>query len=144
MPRPTASALATNDAGSYDSAQDAAIAGLRSINDSTAEFGGGVLYNPATQKYAYTLPVGSGNGEHFAARVQVPQGWQLQALYHTHPKGPESTVFSADDVDMAGQLKMPSYILPLQDNKVRKFDPASSAIVKNSRDPTRKIGRAHV
>lgn len=134
-----ASTLADGDLGTYDTAQAAAIAGLRSIKETTSEYGGGVLYNPGTKKYSYTQPVGQGDGSHFGARIAVPQGWQLDSIYHTHPKGPQSSVFSMDDVNMAQQLNKPSYILPLADNTIRKFDPSDSEsnhVVRKGFDPS--------
>jgi hypothetical protein len=137
--RPNASALAQGDTGTFDSVESAATAGLRSINDRSTEFGGGVLYNPQTKKYAYTVPTGDGNGEHFSARIQVPQGYQLQGLFHSHPTGADSTAFSNDDINMANQLKMPSYILPYADNKIRRFDPGKTSINRNVMNPDRTM-----
>lgn len=144
MARPTPgkvppSALKDGDQGNYDTVESAAIAGLRSVTGQDMEYGGGILQNKQSGKYAYTQPVGQGQGSHFGARVQVPQGWQMSATFHTHPNGPNSTNFSGDDVNMAQQLKMPSYILPYQDNTIRKFDPADRASnhVYNSGDPDR-------
>lgn len=132
MPKPTPSSLKDGDLGTYDSANAAAIAGLRSITEEQAELGGGVLFNPKTGKYAYTQPVGQGKGAHFSAAISVPAGWQLKALYHTHPKGDNSTWFSQDDISMAHQLKLPSYILPRADNKIRMFEPGKTPVTRGS------------
>jgi hypothetical protein len=123
--KPAPSALAQGEQGSYATAEAAAVAGLRSIANQNTEVGGGVLYNNQNQKYAYTQPVGQQNGAHFGAAIQVPSGWKMQALYHTHPVGAQSTLFSDDDTNMANQLKVPSYILPRQDDTIRRFDPGS-------------------
>jgi hypothetical protein len=122
--KPAPSALAAGEKGSYPSVEAAAIAGLRSIpKGGSNEVGGGVLLNQQNGQYAFTQPVGQSNGYHFGAAVQVPQGWQLQGIYHTHPSGPSSTHFSSDDVNMANQLKVPSYILPADDDTIRRLDP---------------------
>ena len=133
----SASALADGDTGTYKSAQEAAIAGLRSLKQQNAEWGGGVLYNPATGMYAYTQPTSQGDGYHFSARIQMPRGWQLSAIFHTHPSGDNSLMFSGDDVNMAQQLKVPSYILPADDNKIRLFDPTASKVVASHLDPSK-------
>jgi|HubBroStandDraft_1064217.scaffolds.fasta_scaffold09776_6 hypothetical protein len=115
----------------YPTASAAAVAALRGITNTEVESGGGILYNKAQNTYAATEPVGQNKGDHFAAAVSVPQGWQLHSTYHTHPAGPRSNAFSEDDVATANQLKAPSYILSLADNKVRVFDPASSQVLKD-------------
>lgn len=134
MPRPNVSRLADNDAGSYESAEAAAVAALGALRsgDKHVERGGGILYNAQTQKYAFTQPVGQLDDAHFSASIAVPQGWQLKSIYHSHPEGPQSTIFSGDDVAMAQQLKIPSYILAHYDNKIRVFDPATSAVTRSA------------
>lgn len=112
----------------YPTPSAAAVAALRGITNKNNETGGGILYNKEQNTYAATEPVGQGDGAHFAAAVSVPQGWKLHSTYHTHPQGPRSTQFSDDDINTAQQLKAPSYILTLADNKIRTFDPASSKV----------------
>lgn len=117
----------------YPTAQGAAVAALRGITgNKQIESGGGVLYNKEQNVYAATDPVGQSDGSHFAAAVGVPKGWQLHSTYHTHPSGDRSTQFSDDDIGMSQQLKAPSYVLAQDDGKIRKFDPASSPISKNT------------
>lgn len=134
MPKPLPSALGDGYV-TYPSADQAAMAALRSIQEKHVETGGAVLFNPQAGHYAYTQPVGKNDTGHFSAAVQVPPGWQMAALFHTHPVGARSTEFSPDDIDMARQLKVPSYILPLYDGKVRSFDPASSPVSKSPQGP---------
>lgn len=127
MSKPPSSKLA--DAyQTYPTADAAAAAALRGVTVKNFESGGGVLYNKEQNVYAATQPVGQADGEHFAASVSVPKGWQLHSTYHTHPSGPRSTQFSDDDISTAQQLKVPSYVLALDDNKIRVFDPASSKV----------------
>lgn len=116
----------------YPTQDAAASAALRGISEQKFERGGGILYNKDQNAYAATAPVGQSDGTHFAAAVGVPQGWTLQSTYHTHPSGQRSTQFSDDDINTAQQLKVPSYILARDDNKVRMFDPASSKIQRDS------------
>jgi hypothetical protein len=129
--KPTPSKLA-DTYQTYPTANAAAVAALRGITSKNVETGGGILYNKAQNVYAATQAVGQSDGSHFSASVGVPQGWQLHSTYHTHPAGPRSTMFSGDDIDTASQLKAPSYILTLGDNKIKMFDPASSKVSKDS------------
>ena len=133
MPKPAVSQLADKDVGSYDSHESAAIAALAALRggDKSVERGGGILYNPQSQKYAFTQPVGQLDGAHFSASIAVPHGWQLSALYHSHPAGQQSTLFSDDDIAQAKQLKIPSYILAHYDDKIRAFDPVTSAVTRS-------------
>lgn len=130
--KPTPSKLA-DTYQTYPTASAAAVAALRGITNKKYESGGGVLYNKEQNTFAATEPVGNSNDAHFSAAVSVPKGWQLHSTYHTHPVGPNSTLFSDDDVNTSKQLKAPSYVLALGDNKVRMFDPAST---KTSKDTT--------
>ncbi len=129
-PKPSPSRLAAQYQ-SYPTADAAAVAALRGITNKKNETGGGILYNKEQNVYAATEPVGQNDDAHFSASVGVPKGWQLHSTYHTHPSGSRSTLFSGDDISMAQQLKAPSYVLALDDNKVRMFDPASSKVSKN-------------
>jgi hypothetical protein len=112
----------------YPTPGAAAVAALRSITNKNTETGGGILYNKEQNVYAATAPVGQSDGSHFSAAVGVPQGWQLHSTYHTHPSGYRSTQFSDDDINMANQLKAPSYVLARDDNKIRVFDPSSTKV----------------
>lgn len=117
----------------YPSATAAAIAALRAITGHHDEHGGGILYNPKTKQYVYTAPVGIDDDAHFSAAIQYPDPWQLAGLYHTHPSSGsygesavppgDTEMFSPNDVDVAKQLKVPSYILSYFDNKIRSYDP---------------------
>lgn len=131
MAKPTSSRLG-DKYQTYPTAQAAAVAALRGVTDKQGEHGGGVLFNKEQNNYAFTDPVGQDDNSHFVASVGVPKGWQLDSTYHTHPSGDRSTQFSDDDINTAQQLKARSYVLARDDDKIRMFDPASSAVSKNS------------
>jgi hypothetical protein len=118
--------------GSFDTREAAQIAALRRISATRVEAGGAVLFNPSTQQYVYTANVGQQDAAHFEAAVRVPAGWQLDSLYHTHPQGLQSSVFSQEDIRVARRLNVPSYMLSRYDNKIRKFAPATSRIVQSA------------
>lgn len=131
MAKPTSSRLG-DKYQTYPTAQAAAVAALRGVTDKQGEHGGGVLFNKEQNTYAFTDPVGQDDNSHFVASVGVPKGWQLHSTYHTHPSGDRSTQFSDDDINTAQQLKARSYVLARDDDKIRMFDPASSAVSKTS------------
>lgn len=112
----------------YPTADAAAVAALRGIDNKREERGGGILYNKEQNVYAPTEAVGQSGDSHFQAVLSVPKGWQLHSTYHTHPAGQLSTQFSDNDIDTAKQLKAPSYVLAREDDKVRMFDPTSSKV----------------
>lgn len=62
----------------------------------------------------------------------MPAGWQLDSLYHTHPQGPQSSLFSEDDISTAQRRKVPTYVLSRYDNRIRSFDPATSKVSKSA------------
>lgn len=132
MGKPPRSRLA-DQYQTYPTANAAAVAALRGIDNKLEERGGGILYNKEQNVYAPTEPVGQDGGSHFQATLSVPKGWSLHSTYHTHPAGHLSTQFSDNDIDTATQLKAPSYVLAREDDKVRMFDPSSSK-VKNDSD----------
>lgn len=116
----------------YDTAESAVLAALGALRTGNKhiEAGGAVLLSP-TGKYAFTQPVGQRDGGHFSAELQIPQGWKLASLYHNHPAGQQSTMFSGDDIAQAKQLGIPSYILSHADNRIRRFDPTSSSVIRS-------------
>jgi len=130
MSKPVPSRLA-DSYQTYPTAREASAAALRGIDTKKFERGGGVLYNKEQNIYAATEPVGQNDGSHFAAAVSIPKGWSLDSTYHSHPSGKRSTQFSEDDISTAQQLKVPSYVLAYDDNKIRMFDPASSKVSKD-------------
>jgi hypothetical protein len=116
--------------GSRKEAMQAAMAAVRG-GDKHVEVGGAILYNSLTNQYGFTTPAGELNGAHFGARVQYTTPWKVDSLYHTHTAGERSAKFSADDLDMASRLKVPSYILARYDNKIRMYEPGKHPVVKS-------------
>lgn len=86
---------------------------------------GGVLYRNAEGNYCYSIPVGNQNDRHFHLQAQIPAGLTLDGLYHVHPGAEQSSLFSADDVDMMHKLKVASYIKDsLTSGVVKRLDPS--------------------
>lgn len=112
------------------SEDQAATTALNNASDvSTKKEVGGVLYKNDDGQYCYSIPVGNSNSYHFKLAAHSAPGQQMAGVYHTHPKGNgEDSTFSEDDVNMANQLKMASYIKALKNDEIRRLDPASAQI----------------
>lgn len=106
---------------SKDQAAVKALSNAGSPSDMTET--GGALFQNAQGQYCYSIPV-SGKAEHYQLRAQSTPEQKLVGIYHTHPgRGSDAEVFSPDDVNIANQLKMQSYIKALQSGAVKRYDP---------------------
>jgi hypothetical protein len=117
-----------------DSKDQAAVTGLNNATQVTQgrEMGGAIFQNPQGQ-YCYSIPVGGTQDSHFHLRAQSTPEQQLVGIFHTHPAGsPENSTFSPDDVKVANQLKLTSYIKALQSGAVKRYDPGVT--------PTQSVG----
>ena len=115
LPDPTSPEYDTTDAAAHVLANLFAKGG----NNETA----GILYKTPSGKYVYSTTL-QGDGDHFELRAGVPKGHSIAGIVHTHPTDdPASQVFSQNDIDVASQLKVPSYVRFLHDNSTRKFVP---------------------
>jgi hypothetical protein len=88
----------------------AAIQALRSaIKVSTVVEEAGALYTLGG-KFYYTSAASNSDEAHFAIRIGFPQGAKLVALYHTHPNHENNDMFSPNDVNIANQMHVISYV----------------------------------
>jgi proteasome lid subunit RPN8/RPN11 len=88
----------------------------------------GVFYGNADNQYSYSLPVTTKSHDEFALRSQIPKGQHLAGIYHVHPGLDDfGQYFSPHDIDVANQLKVPSYIMFLKDGAIRKYTPGETA-----------------
>lgn len=107
-----------------DSKDQAAVAALGGAAQASSRETGGAIFQNAQGQYCYSIPVGGANSEHFQLRAQSTPEQKLAGIYHTHPaNGFEDKSFSPDDVNMADQLKLTSYIKALKDGTVKRYDP---------------------
>lgn len=78
-------------------------------------------------KYAFSNSVTQNDHDNFALRAQIDRGHKLAGIYHTHPgKDTDGQVFSPHDIEVANQLKVPSYVMFLKDGSVRKYTPGKT------------------
>lgn len=100
-----------------------------------AEQAGAIFQNPEGL-YAYSLPVTMRDRDNFAFDVHNSAERKLAAFWHTHPPdmgGDDSGFFSPNDLNVANQLNIPSYIQFLADNSLRRYIP------KKTRTFTRRV-----
>lgn len=115
-----------NDPGQGD-LDTSAWSVLHGIGDDDQESAGLIMQHPSGQYY-YTAPIPSQQHDHFALRAAVQQGWKIAGIYHTHPgNDADGQLFSPDDLQMASQLKVPSYIKFMKDGAIRKYIPGQTA-----------------
>lgn len=115
------------DAAGYDDLPSAARAALRGIKAIDGEQAGAILKDPSGKYYA-TTPITSAQHDHFDFGVGVQKGWSLAGIYHTHPGNDDAgQYFSPDDLNVAHQLNVPSYIRFLKDDSIRSYTPGKTA-----------------
>lgn len=89
----------------------------------------GVVIRNADGHYAYSIPLTSARQDDFALRAQVAKGQQLAAIWHSHPGNDQTAgYFSPQDISMADQLKIPSYIRFNSDGSVRRYMPGKTKL----------------
>ena len=94
----------------------------RNINEQA-----GVLFKSPDGKFQYSTGIG-GSDDNFALAAQIPDQFSLAGIVHTHPgQTSDSQVFSPHDLDVANQLKLPSYVRFLKDGSTRKYIPGTTA-----------------
>lgn len=117
----------------YKTLLQAAIAALHlaagNTNQTGTEWAGAILETPAGQ-FVVTAPV-AGSEDHFDLKVEIPVGDKLVGLYHTHPSNDSTTgdnQFSPLDVQVATQLRVPSFIWVQRTKAVKEFTPGRSFV----------------
>jgi proteasome lid subunit RPN8/RPN11 len=114
-----------NDTG-QDDLDTSAWGALQSLDHGNTESAGLLLQHPNGQ-YFHTTPITSLEHDHFALRAALQKGWKIAGIYHTHPgDDADGQVFSPNDLQVAAQLKVPSYIRFLKDGAVRKYVPGQT------------------
>lgn len=128
MPQPFPIVTLDGNAPTYDSLDQAAheisknFAQQPQIEQSAALF-----KTPAG--YQTSAVVTNSDHDNFGMRVQLPQGVTLAGIIHGHPGNDElAGYFSPNDINVANQLKVPSYIRFLSDNSLRRFTPGQTKI----------------
>ena len=89
----------------------------------------GVLYKDANGNYCYSTSA-PGDPDSFNISAAIPEGTSLAGTYHNHPQGAagdgDSRMFSPNDVSVAKNLGVPSFIRADRDGGVRSFTPGKT------------------
>lgn len=120
--------------GTYDDLDSAAQAfyGAIGAHDPKLEESG-VIFSDTDGKFHYSIPSAQ-HDDAFKMRVPQSATQKLAALFHSHPagEGQESLLFSPDDVQVANQLKVPSYIYFERDGTMKKYIPGVTKTTMHS------------
>lgn len=113
----------------FRSPDDAAVDALNKIQEPRYELGG-VVYKDKNGFYSYSDPEGDERTGKFKATVRIPKSATPMGVFHTHPGYGEDAKtaenFSSDDVKLADQLKMLSYIRAMDSGNIKKYEPGVS------------------
>lgn len=106
-----------------------ATAALLTCPTSTNHECAGVVIAAADGTLTASVPVRA-NEANFVLRIKLAAGEHLAAIYHSHPgDDKDSQVFSSDDVRVARQLRVPSYVLFIKASEVRKYVPEVTRLI---------------
>lgn len=115
----------------WDSDLDvSANSALRSLKpESLGLESAGVIYKGPDGKYARSVATTQKLRDGFALKTQTQKGDSLAGIWHVHPgDDAEGQVFSPNDIAMAKQLNVPSYVLFQKDGSIRKYVPGKTSI----------------
>lgn len=98
----------------------------------------GVIYQMPDGKYAYSIPTTQNQHDHFALKAATGDSQKLSAIYHTHPGNDvNGQYFSPNDIEIAKQLAVPSYVQFLKDGSVRSYTAGKTKTQSLSTDGNR-------
>lgn len=101
----------------------------------------GALYQNDKGEYCYSAPI-PGTGDNFKFTLDHSPNVKFAGLWHSHPKGPDSEKFGADDLRTADQLKIASYLRNNADGWVARYDPGVSPVITIPKAGTREREKA--
>lgn len=117
-------AIATPDPNSpaFDSPDDAADAVSKSFGSTPDQEQAALIFRRPDGKNVYSTTSVHAHDE-FEMHAQVPKGYALSGIVHSHPTGDDTRqFFSPPDLAVAKQLKVPSYIRFNNDASIKKFE----------------------
>lgn len=111
----------------FDDEDTTAHAAFANMKDLGPVEQAGVMYKMPNGQFCPSVPVTQKQRDDFALRAKMPKGASLGGIFHVHP-GDDSAgqVFSPHDIQVANQLKVPSYVLFQKDGSVRKYVPGET------------------
>jgi proteasome lid subunit RPN8/RPN11 len=131
----------------FNTLDNAAHAALSEPADPVVEQAG-VIFRDPQGGYTYSQPQKSRRTDKFELRVDIPRGYKIVGVYHTHPDTGSHDIhadfFTPADVELADRLGVPSYILTLRSGEIRKYVPGSSRIIRDRTLSAGKISRGEL
>lgn len=86
-----------------------------------------ILIQKPDGSYAYSTVAHQKDHDNFALQAAIPHGHKLAGIVHSHPGDDDNgQVFSPHDLDVADQLKVPSFVRFLKDDSVRSYTPGKT------------------
>lgn len=136
MPKPIPKISIDPNSPAFENMDEAARAFAATFPNDGSETAG-MLYKDTDGQFRYSTSI-PGTDEHFKFGALVPKGVSLGAIVHSHPgKDQLGQVFSPDDLDMANQMKLPSYIRFLNADDLRVYRPGVTKTEKMPMEGTR-------
>jgi hypothetical protein len=127
MPKEIPIAALDPDVGWHPDADSAALRAAKGVNKG-AESAGVLYQNKADSQFSASNLVGQGERDAFALRAKVQPGHALAGIFHNHPGDDNNgQVFSPRDIQIAEQLKVPSYVYFEKTGQIRKYVPGKTA-----------------
>jgi hypothetical protein len=112
-----------------DAAVGEAIHASGKTSDSAEQ--SGVIYKNADGNFAPSIPLQSARHDSFALRAQVSKGQSIAAIWHSHPGNDEfAGYFSPNDLKVADQLRVPSFIRFNSNGAIRRYTPGETRTSK--------------
>ncbi len=87
----------------------------------------GIIFRRPDGQHVYSTVAPQTLHDKFAIRALMPHGYQIAGIVHSHPGSDwDGQQFSPDDLATATKMNVPSYILFLKDNSMRKYVPGQT------------------
>lgn len=120
------SSRATDMATTQEEALSRALAVMLAKPDQAKEYATAIIQSPEGFMFA---PIVCGDGDSFSLKVALHKSQRIVALLHTHPgTGGANHYFSPQDVAMAQQLSVPSFIYIVETEQAKEFVPGQDRL----------------
>jgi len=128
MPKPFPVVAPWDKSPTFDSLDQAAHEASRDFGKQPKIEQSVALFLRPDGKYSYSSAVTNADHDNFGMRVQLPKGTTLAGILHGHPGNDDlGQYFSSNDINVANQLKVPSYIRFLRDDSIRRYTPGKTS-----------------
>lgn len=116
---------------SYKTADGAADAVSKAFPAQKDNEQAAVIFQRPDGTYGYSTVAPQTDHDNFSLRAQIPTGHKLAGIVHSHPGADAyGQVFSPRDLEVADQLKVPSFIRFNSDSSIRRYVPGTTSTQK--------------